>query len=201
MTVATERREQVVQELCEAELELVRTKGVEYAGTGDVLGNFRRVADRLQIPMETAWAVYFSKHVDAILSYCADPDPTRRLSEPIDGRIQDARVYLALLQLMVEESRAEAIDRRETCSDPNCHERATMVVANQADTNTGVRMYCGKHHDQLTADGRCTDTNRSGQRCQGDKGHDGAHTCSGGFWRESVVPRTIMETNIPARSN
>ena len=86
---------------------LNRTKGVEYAGEQDALANFKRHADALDLTPEQIWAVYASKHWDAIISY------VRRggvLSEPIDGRILDEILYLCLLLGLVRERVPEPIE-------------------------------------------------------------------------------------------
>lgn len=75
-------------------------KGNDYAGNEDVLRNFKLNAERLGLRPEQIWAVYFMKHIDAILTYVSDQ---RIQSEPIDGRIQDSINYLLLFQAMVTE--------------------------------------------------------------------------------------------------
>lgn len=70
----------------------------------NILSNFQRVAANLGISQEMALAVYLQKHLDAIMTYCRTGDVS---SEGIEGRIMDARVYLALLRAMVEENRKQ----------------------------------------------------------------------------------------------
>jgi hypothetical protein len=78
-----------------------RTKGVEYAGNADALDNFKRHAEELDLQPEQVWAVYASKHWDAIISYVRRG---RVLSEEgIEGRIDDAILYLYLLLGLVRE--------------------------------------------------------------------------------------------------
>jgi hypothetical protein len=55
--------------------------------------------------------VYLKKHLDSIASYISnevkcDAGNKPKLSEPIEGRIMDARVYLALLRGLIEEENA-----------------------------------------------------------------------------------------------
>jgi len=90
-------------------------KSADYAERdgSNVLANFERVAERLGITPEMALAVYAHKHWDAIMAYCKYGDVT---SEGIEGRIKDARVYLALLRGMVEqEKEMQSRVRIENC--------------------------------------------------------------------------------------
>lgn len=75
-------------------------KGADYSSDADRLANFKRLADRLGMHDMQVWAVYFIKHIDAILTYC------RTLavqSENIRGRFADARNYLDLGLALIEE--------------------------------------------------------------------------------------------------
>lgn len=78
--------------------ELHKVKGGEYAGDVDRLANFRRNATRLGLQPETVWAVYFNKHIDALMQYISDLEhgKSRPSSEPITGRALDAVTYLIL---------------------------------------------------------------------------------------------------------
>ena len=62
-----------------------QTKGVEYAGEEDALDNFKRHAQALDLRPEQVWAVYASKHWDAIISYVRRG--TVLSEEGIEGRI------------------------------------------------------------------------------------------------------------------
>lgn len=85
--------------------ELSRLKGGEYSGDTDRLLNFRRNGARLDLPMETIWAVYAAKHWDAIMQYVHDIQhgKQRPRMEDIAGRADDLMVYLLLFKAMVEE--------------------------------------------------------------------------------------------------
>ena len=72
-----------------------KTKGVEYAGEDDALDNFKRHAQELDLRPEQVWAVYASKHWDAIMSYVRRGGVLS--DETIEGRIDDAILYLYLL--------------------------------------------------------------------------------------------------------
>lgn len=77
------------------ELELNTTKGTEYCqGDAQVTVNFRRHAERLGLTPQQVWAVYFGKHLDMVENYVKTGQV---LSEALRGRIEDMRLYLALL--------------------------------------------------------------------------------------------------------
>lgn len=82
-------------------VDLTRTKGEEYSRSDDQLANFKRNAADLNLTPEQIWAVYFNKHIDSIKSYIANP--SKPLSEPIEGRINDAILYLLLFKAIVIE--------------------------------------------------------------------------------------------------
>jgi cyclopropane fatty-acyl-phospholipid synthase-like methyltransferase len=77
-----------------------KTKGHDYAGEEDALSNFKRNADRLGLTPIQVWGVYFHKHLDAIETYVREGGVP---SEPIEGRIQDAILYLYLLRGLISE--------------------------------------------------------------------------------------------------
>lgn len=79
---------------------LNKTKGSDYSGDEDVLANFKRLATKLELTKEQVLGVYMTKHLDAIDTYIREGNVK---SEPIDGRINDAIVYLLLLHAMVIE--------------------------------------------------------------------------------------------------
>jgi hypothetical protein len=83
------------------ELAIAKTKGNEYT-QGDKLDNFKRIAKELGIDAKMVLWVYLKKHLDSIANYIKIG---RVLSEPIEGRIMDARVYLSLLRCLIEEER------------------------------------------------------------------------------------------------
>jgi hypothetical protein len=81
-------------------LDLNSTKGHDYAGDEDALANFKRHAVELGVSPLVIWAVYASKHWDAVLTYIRDGAVK---SEPVEGRISDLLLYLHLLAALVEE--------------------------------------------------------------------------------------------------
>jgi hypothetical protein len=64
--------------------------------------NFERVAERLGLTREQVLLVYLEKHLDGIHSYVQGHRSQR---EDVSGRIKDARMYLALLQGMIDQER------------------------------------------------------------------------------------------------
>jgi len=80
---------------------LTESKGREYANSADQLANFKRLSAQLGLSKEQVVMVYLSKHLDSIHSYVKNPE--QDLSEPIDGRIDDAILYLILLKACVHE--------------------------------------------------------------------------------------------------
>lgn len=89
--------------------EMGRTKGQEYAnGNAGRFGNFDRLALELGMDRKQVLWVYLQKHLDAMRSYIR---LGKTLStEPIEGRILDALVYLLLLHGMVREDLEMADD-------------------------------------------------------------------------------------------
>jgi hypothetical protein len=83
----------------------VREQGQkEYAHSeGNAFANFERLAKELNITREQVLWIYLRKHLEGILAHI---NGHRSQREPIEGRIKDARMYLALLGGMFEE-RAE----------------------------------------------------------------------------------------------
>lgn len=82
-------------------IDLTNTKGSEYSGDGDdQLRNFHEAGADADIKPEQAWLVHFNKHVAAIKSYVRTGIVK---SEPIEGRIDDAILYLVLLKALVRD--------------------------------------------------------------------------------------------------
>ena len=100
------------------EAEVNQTKGEEYSGPDDALANFKRISGQLaargmNVSPELVCMVYLQKHLDSIYSYVAGRG---KPSEPIRGRIVDARLYLALLYALIverESSGVSTFDRDE----------------------------------------------------------------------------------------
>lgn len=87
---------------------LFTTKNSEYGDKGDILANFRRLAEAQNVPLSTAWFFLAGKHLDSITQYVKDAreNKIRKRSEPIRDRIDDVVVYsLLLLAIVAEENR------------------------------------------------------------------------------------------------
>jgi hypothetical protein len=82
--------------------DLTVTKGREYANSDDQLANFKRLSEALGIAPEAVCFIYLAKHLDSIQSYLRCPE--KPLSEPIEGRIDDAILYLILLKGLFSDS-------------------------------------------------------------------------------------------------
>lgn len=96
-----ENFDKLLENMIVEEVKVGRTKGAEYT-QGDRLDNFKRTAIELGIsPKKVLW-VLLKKHLDSIASYIKTDQV---LSEPIEGRIMDARVYLSLLRGLIEEEK------------------------------------------------------------------------------------------------
>lgn len=83
-------------------VEINKTKGHDYAGDQDALANFKAGAARLGLTPVQVWGVYASKHWSAIETFIKEGDVK---SEPIEGRIQDAILYLFLLMGLIQDER------------------------------------------------------------------------------------------------
>lgn len=84
---------------------LLVTKGAEYAGSVDRLANFKRGSGDAGVsPLQVA-LIYWSKHVDSIKTYIRNDAAGVKqvLSEPIEGRFDDAINYLILMKALVVE--------------------------------------------------------------------------------------------------
>ena len=95
-----EEFEEYYSKLVEAEKKILYSKGTEYSGKADRFANFRKLGQELGLPPEKILWIFLKKHLDGILSYINGEYVG---GEPIIGRINDARNYLALLAGMVEE--------------------------------------------------------------------------------------------------
>jgi len=79
---------------------ITATKGAEYSNDEDQLANFKRLAAELGLPDIKVCLVYLTKHLDAIKSYAKRGEV---MSEPIEGRIDDAILYLILLKGLIRD--------------------------------------------------------------------------------------------------
>lgn len=91
--------------------DLLESKGKEYSGTEDRLANFKRGAANVGVKPTTILYIYLSKHLDSIATYIKNEQKglPLALSEPIEGRINDAINYLILLRALIEEGKIQPI--------------------------------------------------------------------------------------------
>jgi hypothetical protein len=93
---------EMLKKMVEEEEKTMVSKGREYTvGSDDKLANFKDVAKNTGLTPMQVWAVYFLKHIASICNYVKDGREAS--NEPIQGRIMDARNYLALLRGLIEE--------------------------------------------------------------------------------------------------
>ena len=95
--------ENLYQRMTEEEIKIGKGKGKEYTQGNDRLDNFKRLGKELDLdPKKILW-IYLKKHLDSICSFIKTNQVFSE--EPIEGRIKDARVYLALLRGLIEDQK------------------------------------------------------------------------------------------------
>lgn len=95
---------------------LTRTKGEEYKGAEDEqLGNFYRGATDAGVSPHVVWLVFFNKHFDAVKSFVRNGKVLSQ--EHIEGRIDDAILYLVLFKALVRDEDAKR--RKEAVLTPD----------------------------------------------------------------------------------
>lgn len=93
--------------MVEEEEKTMISKGREYTiGSDDKLRNFKMVAEASNLTPMQVWQVYFMKHIASIYNYIKDG--VEASNEPIEGRIMDARNYLALLRGLIHEQKSKS---------------------------------------------------------------------------------------------
>lgn len=96
-----ERLTQVIDNARARQDKILKQKGADYTRhSADRLANFKRGAEGLGLSPLQVWAVYFSKHVDAIMSFVKTGKVE---SEAIEGRFDDAINYLYLGEALIRE--------------------------------------------------------------------------------------------------
>lgn len=90
---------------------LSATKGKEYTQDGERLKNFKDLASDLGISPESVCFIFLKKHIDAIKSFVKFKEV---YSEPIEGRIDDAILYLILLKALISENELVVAITEET---------------------------------------------------------------------------------------
>lgn len=103
--------ENILKPLYQKELEVNRTKGTEYAGEEDALRNFKELAAILGLSPLHICAVYMYKHFAALMSYARRG---HALSEPLESRVVDLRLYAALFLALVREKTLNEIQETDS---------------------------------------------------------------------------------------
>ncbi len=81
---------------------IMNAKQPEYTNNNtDILYNFKSTAESIGIEPMEVWAVFFHKHVQAILSHAHNPEMHE--AEPIESRYADATNYLNLGYALMKE--------------------------------------------------------------------------------------------------
>src|SRR5215469_12153433 len=98
---------QVIKETMQRVLDLREAKSVEYAEDDDGLSAVRSIARRTGLTTAMVILTLMSKHLDAVEVHVRKHDKRRKLTEPIEGRIDDAIVYLCLLKAALREENGD----------------------------------------------------------------------------------------------
>lgn len=81
--------------------EILQTKGLDYTRhEEDRLSNFKRSALAIGIDPLQVWAIFFNKHVDAVMAFIKTGKVE---SEAIEGRLDDIVNYIYLLEGLLKE--------------------------------------------------------------------------------------------------
>lgn len=107
-----QRFDAVFEDFVTAMRRLMKTKGGEYQRTADVLSNFKLNATDLDLTPFDVWAVYASKHYDALRTHVKDrrEHKDRPASEPIYGRAVDLANYMILFVALYEDAKPRPED-------------------------------------------------------------------------------------------
>lgn len=84
---------------------LFASKNAEYGDGGDILANFRRLADQQGVPMSSAWFFLAGKHLDVVTQYVKDyrEGASRSRTQAVSERVADIIVYSLLLLVILDE--------------------------------------------------------------------------------------------------
>jgi hypothetical protein len=99
-----QEQKDIFEEMVEHERELLNSKGREYAADDDCLANFNSKSDLGVTPLQTAY-IFLDKHLSSIKSYIRIGHEIS--NESIEGRIHDARNYLALIAMLIKEKKTK----------------------------------------------------------------------------------------------
>lgn len=101
--------------LFEKAVKEIKRKNPEYARNGDVLAQFKRIAEKQKVSPEKVVLIFLEKHLDAI-QHQVDAGEVLPSSENFEGRLIDVINYFSLLQALsadrvekVREEKANAL--------------------------------------------------------------------------------------------
>lgn len=99
-----EQLDKLIKDTVNNTMQLMKSKGAEYAHGNDRLDNFRRLAAIIGIPPEIVWMVYANKHWDSITTWVKDVTEgrQRKYSEDMSGRFDDMINYCVLGKAMLQ---------------------------------------------------------------------------------------------------
>lgn len=80
------------------------SKGMEYADDTEALRNFYRRAEEYGVDPKVVLGIFLGKHLDAIATFIRSGEVR---SEPIEGRVHDAILYLVLLLALIEDEASD----------------------------------------------------------------------------------------------
>lgn len=92
------------EDLIAKSVDLLKAKNKDYSTDGDPLAGFKKIASDLGITPFQVWAVFASKHWQALTNFAKS---NKAESEPIEGRIMDMINYSVLLHLLIIDSKSE----------------------------------------------------------------------------------------------
>lgn len=99
-TTLTEFKDRV-EDLTESAAETRAEKNPAYSGDNDYHENFKTAAEFLDVRPVTVAAIYYWKHVSAILSYAKDKDIEQ--AESLESRFVDALNYTFIMYSLYKE--------------------------------------------------------------------------------------------------
>lgn len=98
-------------------LELHGKAQKEYTLKDEAFDNFNRLSTNLNIDRKLVLWVYLQKHLDGVMNFIRGHEMQR---EDVEGRLDDAIVYLQLLRGMIREERLKSIQDRQPVAGYKC---------------------------------------------------------------------------------
>lgn len=147
MTINRDQLRQIINNTLTQINKLNDTKGREYAGDDDALANFHNRAEQMGITPMQVWGIFYGKHSDAIYAYIRNG---KVLSEPIEGRIDDAILYLILLKgLVLEHEHPLIVVKGDT--EKEAYDKAVKVTATHYQSLVREVGWCNRCDKPITA--------------------------------------------------